>query len=234
MRGSRLIVGALALALALPLAGCVQGPVGPAGSAGDVGSQGAQGPSGAPGAPGATGSTGPRGANGDTGPAGPAGPPGALGAPGIPGPAGIDASDAAALFYALMPPDNAATVAAGTDVEFPQDGPSTTTTDITRLSSTAFALNTPGVYRVSFQVSVDEAGQLILTLDGFDLAYTVAGRATGTSQINATTLVSTSVANEVLTVRNPAGNSTALTITPLAGGTRPVAATLLIELVKAN
>lgn len=26
-------------------------------------------------------------------------------------------------FYALMPPDNAATVAPGTDVSFPQDGP---------------------------------------------------------------------------------------------------------------
>jgi len=32
----------------------------------------------------------------------------------------------------------------------------------------------------------------------------------------------------VLTVRNPAGNAAALGITPLAGGTRPVSAHLVI------
>jgi hypothetical protein len=64
-----------------------------------------------------------------------------------------------------------------------------------------------------------------------DLPYTVVGRATGTAQISATALVQTTIVNSILTVRNPAGNATALTITPLAGGTRPVSATLLIELV---
>ncbi len=77
-------------------------------------------------------------------------------------------------------------------------------------------------------VSVNEPGQLIVTLNGADLAYTVAGRATGTSEITETILVQTNVINSALTVRNPAGNSTALTITPLAGGTRPVAAHLVI------
>ena len=73
---------------------------------------------------------------------------------------------------------------------------------------------------------------MILTLNGSDLGpYTVVGRATGTSQISGTVLIQTSVVNSILTVRNPAGNSTALTITPLAGGTRPVSASLLIELV---
>jgi len=38
--------------------------------------------------------------------------------------------------------------------------------------------------------------------------------------------------NSALTVRNPAGNAAALTITPLAGGTRPVSAHLtIIQLV---
>ncbi|WP_236124877.1 hypothetical protein [Clostridioides sp. ES-S-0054-01] len=54
------------------------------------------------------------------------------------------------------------------------------------------------------------------------------GRATGTSQIIGMALVTTSTINSTLTVRNPAGNSTALTITPLAGGTRPVSAHLVI------
>jgi len=68
-------------------------------------------------------------------------------------------------------------------------------------------------------VSVDEAGQLILTLNGADLSYTVVGRATGTSKIVGMALVQTTVINSILTVRNPAGESTALTITPSAGGT---------------
>jgi len=130
-------------------------------------------------------------------------------------------------FFALMPPDNAATVAPGTDVSFPQDGP-ISGTEITRTGPSTFNLSLIGTYQVLFQVSVTEAGQLILTLNGADLAYTVVGRATGTSQITGIALVTTTVVNSLLTVRNPAGNTTALTITPLAGGTRPVSAHLTI------
>ena len=130
-----------------------------------------------------------------------------------------------------MPPDNAATVAPGTDVSFPQDGP-TSGAAITRTTSSAFNLAAIGTYQVLFQASVNEPGQLILTLNGADLAYTVAGRATGTSEIAGMSLVTTSVINSVLTVRNPAGNSTALTITPLAGGTRPVSANLVITRIQ--
>ena len=68
----------------------------------------------------------------------------------------------------------------------------------------------------------------ILTLNGSDLAYTVVGRATGTSQIIGMAIVTTTLVNSILTVRNPAGNATALTITPSAGGTRPVSAHLVI------
>src|SRR5688500_14279489 len=39
------------------------------------------------------------------------------------GPAGTPAVVQFAEFFALMPPDNASTVAAGAPVEFPQDGP---------------------------------------------------------------------------------------------------------------
>jgi hypothetical protein len=126
-----------------------------------------------------------------------------------------------------MPPDNAATVAVGADLEFPQDGPTSATT-ITRISPSSFNLAEVGTYLVEFQASVDEAGQLILTLDGVDLAYTVSGRATGTNQIVGMVLVTTTTPNSVLTVRNPAGNSTALTITPNAGGTRAASAHLVI------
>lgn len=130
-----------------------------------------------------------------------------------------------------MPPNNASTVVAGADVNFPQDGPDSGTGLIARTGLSSFNLANVGTYQVSFEVSVNEPGQLILTLNGSDLAYTVVGRATGTSQISETVLVQTTIPDPVLTVRNPAGNSTALTITPLAGGARPVSAQLVIERV---
>ncbi len=150
---------------------------------------------------------------------------------GAPGTNGSSGPIAFADFYALMPPDNSATVAPGTDVEFPQNGPASGGA-IARTSASTFNLSAIGTYQVMFQVSVSEAGQLILTLNGADLAYTVVGRATGTSQIVGMSLVNTSGIDSVLTVRNPAGNSNALTITPLAGGTRPVSAHLLITQIQ--
>lgn len=134
-------------------------------------------------------------------------------------------------FYALMPPDNAATVAPGTDVSFPQDGPNSGS-DIARTGPSSFNLAQIGTYQVLFQVGVTEAGQLILTLNGEDLEYTVVGRATGASQIIGMTIVETTSINSVLTVRNPAGNAAALTITPAAGGPRSVSAHLVITQIQ--
>jgi len=133
-------------------------------------------------------------------------------------------------FYALMPPDNAATVALGSAVQFPQDGP-TSGTVITRLDTSTFNLSAVGTYQVMFQVSVTEAGQLVLALNGAELPNTVVGRATGTSQIVGMTLVTTSVVNSTLSVRNPSGGFVALTVTPLAGGADAVSAHLVITLL---
>ncbi|WP_135557293.1 collagen-like protein [Paenibacillus cymbidii] len=189
------------------------GALGPQGAAGLVGAIGALGPQGLAGLAGALGAAGLAGPAGATGPAGPAGPPGGV----------LGFAD----FFALMPGDNAATVAPGTDVSFPQNGPISGAA-ITRIGASSFNLAAIGTYQVLFQVSVTEAGQLILTLNNADLDYTVVGRATGASQIVGMALVQTSVINSILTVRNPAGESTALTITPVAGGTRPVSAHLVI------
>ena len=52
-------------------------------------------------------------------------------------------------FYALMPPGNAATVAVGTDVSFPQDG-SNSGTEIVRTGDSAFNLTEIGTYQVQF------------------------------------------------------------------------------------
>ena len=228
------------------------GPSGPMGPQGSVGNSGATGPSGATGASGATGSTGAVGPIGVTGAAGPTGPIGVTGATGAVGPVGVTGAagpigttgavgptgpagpsgvSAFSNFFGLMPPDNAATVAPGTDVSFPQNGP-TSGSAIARTGPSTFNLAAVGSYQIMFQVSVDEAGQLMLTLNGADLAYTVVGRATGTSEITGMSLVTTSVTNSILTIRNPAGNSTALTITPLAGGTRQVSASLVITRIQ--
>ena len=216
------------------------GPVGPAGTQGiqgEVGPVGPAGPQGIQGETGPVGPAGPQGIQGEAGPVGPAGPQGIqseIGPVGPAGPQGIQGEQGPAGgvlsfadFYALMPPDNAATVAAGTDVSFPQDGPNSGA-DITRLGADSFQLGPVGTYQVFFEVSVTEAGQLILTLNGADLPYTVVGRATGTSQIVGMALVETTTENSVLTVRNPEGTAEALTITPLAGGVRPVSAHLVI------
>ncbi len=204
---------------------CINCPPGPQGPAGPQGPVGETGPAGPQGPAGEAGPVGPQGPVGETGPAGPQGPAGEAGPVGPQGPAGgvLNYAD----FFALMPPDNAATVAPGTDVSFPQDGPNSGA-GIARFGPDAFNLVEIGTYQVLFQVSVTEAGQLILTLNGEDLAYTVAGRATGTSQIVGMAIVETTVINSVLTVRNPEGTAAALTITPLAGGTRPVSAHLVI------
>jgi hypothetical protein len=133
-----------------------------------------------------------------------------------------------------MPPDNAATAGAGVPVEFPRNGP--TTGVIARrggTSATEFVLPNIGTYRVSFSVSVDEPGQLVIALASsgamVELPYTVSGRATGTTQIAGEALVTTTVASSALEVRNPAGNTPALTITPIAGGTHPAAAFVVIQ-----
>lgn len=207
-----MILRMLALMLALSsgltstlFAGCDRGDRLIAEAGGAAGIPGVAGPAGAPGIAGAAGSQ------------------GIPGVPGIPGAPGIlDFSD----FFALMPGDNAATVAADTAVSFPQNGSSNGV--ITRLNATQFLLPTIGTYLVQFQVSVTEAGQLMLRLNAAPIADSVVGRATGTSQIVGLSLVTTTTPNSILEVINPPGNSPALTITPLAGGTHPVSAHLVI------
>jgi hypothetical protein len=213
------------------------GATGPAGSTGATGATGAMGPMGPSGATGATGPlgpigpAGPTGATGPLGPIGPAGPTGPIGPAGPTGPIGPSGTLAFADFFAMMPPDNPATIAAGSDITFPQNGP-TSASAITRISAATFNLAAVGIYQVMFQVSVNEAGQLVLTLNGTEQAFTVVGRATGTSQIVGISLLTTSAPNSILTVRNPTGSAVALTITPLAGGVDPVSAHLFIKQIQ--
>lgn len=205
-----------------------QGPIGPQGPIGATGPQGEVGPAGPAGATGATGPQGPVGATGATGPQGPVGATGATGATGPQGPAGPAGGIAEfAEFYALMPTDNPEAIAPGEDVAFPQTG-AVGGTGISRASATSFTLDDVGTYEVKFNATAAEAGQLVLTLNGTELPHTVTGRSAADSQITGMALVTTTEAGSVLTVRNPATNTTSLTLTPSAGGANPVSAQLII------
>ncbi len=155
-----------------------------------------------------------------------AGTAGLPGAPGLPGtPPILDFTD----FFALMPGDNSATVGGNVAVEFPQDGP--TSGVITRqggASPSVFVIPVAGTYLVQFQVSVTEPGQLELRINGVADPNTRVGRDTGTSQIVGLSIVTTVGPNTTLEVINPTGNTPALTITPIAGGTQSVSAHLTI------
>lgn len=203
------------------------GTQGPAGPQGVAGLGGPQGPAGLTGPQGAGGPAGPQGLAGAQGSPGTQGPQGNAGAQGAQGAAGASGLSEFASFFALMPGDNAATVAVGAAVQFPQNGPTSGT--ITRTGPSTFNVPTIGTYEVSWQVSVSEAGQLVAALNGTQVANTVAGRATGTSQIMNSVFITTTLVNSVLDIRNPAGNAAALTITPIAGGTNAVSAWLTIK-----
>ena len=209
-----------------------QGSTGALGQQGITGDSGAQGSTGSTGLQGATGDTGLQGATGDTGSTGLQGSTGTTGLQGTTGSTGstgdtglfiVEAAD----FYALMPDDNSATIATGTAVSFPQDGP-IIGSNISRISGSVFNLAAVGIYLVSFNVSVTEAGQLVIVINSVEVPYTVVGRATGTSLISETCLIQTVSPNSTLSVHNPAGESTALTVTPLAGGANAVSAHLTI------
>lgn len=131
-------------------------------------------------------------------------------------------------FYALMPTDNASTIAAGSDIAFPRLG-STSASDIVRATASSFTLGPIGVYNIQFQVGVTDAvgSQLVLTLNGVQQASTVVG-IVGSGSINGSTILTTTVVNSVITVRNPSGNARAITVTASLGGASPVAAHLVV------
>lgn len=203
------------------------GPIGLTGTIGPIGLTGTMGPIGLTGTIGPIGLTGPEGATGTMGPIGLTG---TMGSIGLTGPRGIAGGlISVADFYALMPDDNDNQIAPGTSIEFPHDGPASGT--IVRNNATQFILPDIGIYEVNFQVSVSEAGQLVVVLDGTELLYTVVGRATRTTQIVGLCLVKTTLLDSVLSINNPLGNPSALTITTDAGGTEPVSAHLVIKRV---
>ena len=187
-----------------------QGPIGPRGPQGIAGPQGPQGPQGIAGW---RGPQGPQGIAGPQGATGPAGPTGATGATGPQGPVGL-------------PADNAVAIAPGEDVAFPEQS-FIGSTSITRTTDSSFTFTEAGIYLVLFHAAVSEAAQLVLTVDGTELSYTVSGTDSPLSQITGLSVISAGE-NSVLTVSNPASATTSVTLTPSAGGASAVSAHLTI------
>ena len=202
----------------------IAGPQGPQGPQGIAGLQGSQGPQGIAGPQGETGPVGPTGAIGATGPQGPVGLTGPTGPQGPVGPAGSFLGYAD--FYALMPADNAVAIAPGEDVAFPEQS-FIGSTSITRTTDSSFTFTEAGIYLVLFNAAVSEAAQLVLTVDGTELSYTVSGTDSPLSQITGLSVISAGE-NSVLTVSNPASATASVTLTPSAGGASAVSAHLTI------
>jgi hypothetical protein len=234
----------------------ITGPTGPAGpEGGSTGSPGPTGPSGAAGATGIgpQGPAGPTGTNGTNGATGPTGALGATGFAGVTGPNGVTGTVLFGDFFALMgnpsiigDNDNPNAIPAFPNVlsavSFPRPNPDVVNT-IPRFDDSHFILPVIGTYLIQFQVSITGGptndGQLELVLNPGSItnpgvgpteqAYTVVGRATGTSQIEGIYLVTTTSVNTILSVNNPSGNN-AIVVTPFAGDAAniPVSAHLVI------
>ena len=160
------------------------------------------------------GERGERGERGKTGPTGPTG---------LTGPTGQSGIFSAADFYLITP---SPTIAPGSAINFPIDGP-IFGSDINRVDTSHFNLVSIGIYQVFFQASITEPGQLSVALN--DVPISIVGRATGTNQITSLSLLQTTTINTILTIINPVGETTALTLTPFAGGINQVSAHLVIS-----
>ena len=225
-----------------------QGPEGPQGIAGPQGEPGPQGPigltgaTGAPGPQGPIGLTGPAGPQGEPGPqgpigltgatgpqgpiglTGPAGPQGIQGIPGETGPAGSFLGYAD--FYAIMPPENAAVIAPGEAVEFPEQS-FIGGTNVTRTSDSEFTFTESGIYLVFFNAATSEAAQLVPAINTTELSFALAGKDSALSQLSGMAIIAAND-GDVLTLRNPASATSSVTLSPNAGGNSPVTAHLII------
>jgi len=130
-----------------------------------------------------------------------------------------------AMFFGLTsgtgnggPTDYPATVAPSGRVPFPQDG--AVAGSIVRVDASSFTLPNIGVYEINFSVQTTEPGQLQLQLNGVVLDNTTAANMnpiSGGHPIAGHFFITTTSVNSILAIVNPAGNATALTITPADG-----------------
>lgn len=144
------------------------------------------------------------------------------------------ATEYAATFAANVPVNFAHSSATFGGVAINNPGTATVQTN-----NTKFVLANIGTYKVSFNVHTTEPGQLQADIGDGTTQVIVPGSCgvnmnptSGGHPISQTFMVTTTVANRILRIINPAGNSPALTVTPADGAsTHANTPTLTIEQV---
>lgn len=121
-------------------------------------------------------------------------------------------------FYNLEVAD---TVAIGAPFPFDTDGPFTAgflhTASPTPATSAPITIVNAGIYSVQYTVTVAEARQIALYLDGAVVPSTIYGQATGTAVTTGIAII-TAAAGQLLTLRNHL-SAAALTLVTPSGGT---------------
>lgn len=162
---------------------------------------------------------------GPPGPMGPRGPRGHRGPMGPQGPAAPVVPQVYGSYYALAPADNPNPITAGQAVAFPSVASSD---GVVQTSPTTFNLVEPGTYNVNYRINSSTAGQLQVALNGAGVAYTTTGINAGNDVISGNTMITTTAPNTLLSIINPATNTTSVTVAQNAGGTVPTASQLNI------
>lgn len=101
------------------------------------------------------------------------------------------------------------------EIPFSQNGP-IIGSSITRLlgSTTQFNLSAIGIYNVSFNITSNQSGTLVIFLNSVEQLNTLVEKGAGLSTFSQTCLITTTVANTVLSIRNKGSSS----LTSIASG----------------
>ena len=125
-----------------------------------------------------------------------------------------------------MPPENAAAIAPGEAVEFPEQS-FIGGTNVTRTSDSEFTFTESGIYLVFFNAATSEAAQLVPAINTTELSFALAGKDSVLSQLSGMAIIAAND-GDVLTLRNPASATSSVTLSPNAGGNSPVTAHLIL------
>ncbi len=196
---------------------------------GKNGEDGKKGKDGRDGKRGKTGKTGKDGAVGKDGAPGKDGTDGKDGLDGKDGKDGLDGKDGITVyanFYGLQPLNQIPVVTPGSPVEFPNNGP--TTNNITRLTTGTFNVDLSGNYLISFNLTVVEAAEVVLVLNGVELPETVVARSTGETQLSGNFIINIPQSNSVLSLNNASNTPFNLSSNSNTGSTKPLSLQLNI------
>jgi hypothetical protein len=107
-------------------------------------------------------------------------------------------------FYSSTTYCNNSQISEGNAIEFPQNGPNNST--ITRVSNSIFKIKDTSLYEIIFQINIRQAGQLIIVMNGFQLAHTLIDQ--DYSGQNIGIFIISANSGDELSINNPLGAPT--------------------------